>query len=205
MARRAQQTKRLYEMCATAIVSGRGDLDGAAQVGFDIELPIFSVGRAAELAGIHPQTLRQYDRLGLVVPQRTDGGARRYSLRDIDRLAQAQTLSQDEGINLNGITRILQLEEENRELRRQVDRLRKPEGSSIFAAGTDGDIVEMHVAQHLRHFRQRLHMNRRALPAGTSHLQEAPREATSRAMIPWKGQGNAQAGSRYNYSDDTEV
>ena len=69
---------------------------------------------------MHPQTLRQYDRLGLVVPQRTEGGARRYSLRDISRLAQAQQLSQEEGINLAGITRILELEEENRELRRQL-------------------------------------------------------------------------------------
>ena len=121
-ARAARQIKRLYEMCAMAIVAGRADLDGAAEVGFDIELPVFSVGAAGELANVHPQTLRQYDRLGLVVPQRTEGGARRYSLRDISRLAQAQQLSQEEGINLAGITRILELEEENRELRRQVDR-----------------------------------------------------------------------------------
>ena len=122
-ARAARQIKRLYEMCAMAIVAGRADLDGAAEVGFDIELPVFSVGAAGELANVHPQTLRQYDRLGLVVPQRTEGGARRYSLRDISRLAQAQQLSQEEGINLAGITRILELEEENRELRRQVERL----------------------------------------------------------------------------------
>ena len=109
-------------MCAMAIVAGRTALDGAAEVGFDIELPVFSVGAAGELANVHPQTLRQYDRLGLVVPQRTEGGARRYSLRDISRLAQAQQLSQEEGVNLAGITRILELEEENRELRRQVDR-----------------------------------------------------------------------------------
>ena len=121
-ARAARQIKRLYEMCAMAIVAGRADLDGAAEVGFDIELPVFSVGAAGELANVHPQTLRQYDRLGLVVPQRTEGGARRYSLRDISRLAQAQQLSQEEGINLAGITRILELEEENRELRRQVER-----------------------------------------------------------------------------------
>ena len=109
-------------MCAIAIVAGRADLDGADEVGFDIELPVFTVGRAAELANVHPQTLRQYDRLGLVVPQRTGGGARRYSLRDVFRLVQAQQLSQEEGINLAGITRILELEEENRELRRQVER-----------------------------------------------------------------------------------
>ena len=94
-ARAARQIKRLYEMCAMAIVAGRADLDGAAEVGFDIELPVFSVGAAGELANVHPQTLRQYDRLGLVVPQRTEGGARRYSLRDISRLAQAQQLSQE--------------------------------------------------------------------------------------------------------------
>ena len=131
MARVAQQVRQLYEMCAVALVSGRANLDGASEVGFDVELPVFTVGRAAELAHIHPQTLRQYDRLGLVVPQRTDGGARRYSLRDVSRLAHAQQLSQDEGINLAGITRILDLEEENRELRRQVARLRKPSGSSV--------------------------------------------------------------------------
>lgn len=94
MARVAQQVRQLYEMCAVALVSGRANLDGASEVGFDVELPVFTVGRAAELAHIHPQTLRQYDRLGLVVPQRTDGGARRYSLRDVSRLAHAQQLSQ---------------------------------------------------------------------------------------------------------------
>ena len=64
-----QQVRQLYEMCAIAIVAGRADLDGADEVGFDIELPVFTVGRAAELANVHPQTLRQYDRLGLVVPR----------------------------------------------------------------------------------------------------------------------------------------
>ena len=91
MARLANQMKQLYAMCATALVMGRADLDGADDVGFDIELPIFTVGQTAELANIHPQTLRQYDRLGLVRPQRTDGGARRYCLRDIARLTRAVT------------------------------------------------------------------------------------------------------------------
>jgi len=137
-ARAARQIKRLYEMCAMAIVAGRADLDGAAEVGFDIELPVFSVGAAGELANVHPQTLRQYDRLGLVVPQRTEGGARRYSLRDISRLAQAQQLSQEEGINLAGITRILELEEENRELRRQVERLGPAAGPRRVAPAVGG-------------------------------------------------------------------
>lgn len=63
-ARAARQAKMLYDMCAMAIVAGRADLDGADEVGFDIELPMFTVGRAGELANVHPQTLRQYDRWG---------------------------------------------------------------------------------------------------------------------------------------------
>ena len=139
MARLANQMKQLYAMCATALVMGRADLDGADDVGFDIELPIFTVGQTAELANIHPQTLRQYDRLGLVRPQRTDGGARRYCLRDIARLTRAQRLSQDEGINLSGIARILVLEEENRQLRREVKRMQTGDQESVFAAGRDGN------------------------------------------------------------------
>ena len=105
---------------------------------------MFTVSQAAQIAGVHPQTLRQYDRLGLVVPQRTEGGARRYTLRDVARLAQAQQLSQDEGINLAGITHILSLQEENRQLRRQIRHLRRRlDGDSVFEAGMDGEVVEV--------------------------------------------------------------
>ena len=122
-ARAARQIKRLYEMCAMAIVAGRATWTVPPKSVSTSSCPSSrSVRRRAR--NVHPQTLRQYDRLGLVVPQRTEGGARRYSLRDISRLAQAQQLSQEEGVNLAGITRILELEEENRELRRQVERLR---------------------------------------------------------------------------------
>ena len=184
-ARAARQIKRLYEMCAMAIVA---DLDGAAEVGFDIELPVFSVGAAGELANVHPQTLRQYDRLGLVVPQRTEGGARRYSLRDISRLAQAQQLSQEEGINLAGITRILELEEENRELRRQVERLRKPAGSSVFAADADGGIVEVERSQRARMWRRQLRADARQLPSRESVRAERAEEGDdmgSRSVVVW--------------------
>ena len=68
MAKTARQTRQLYALCATALVLGRADLDGADNAGFDIALPIFTVGQTAEIADIHPQTLRQYDRLGLVSP-----------------------------------------------------------------------------------------------------------------------------------------
>lgn len=166
MTRVTRQVKALYEMCAMALVESRANLDGADDVGFDIDLPLFTVGRAGELASIHPQTLRQYDRQGLIVPQRTEGGARRYSLRDIDRLAQAQHLSQDEGINLSGIARILDLQEENRQLRREVKRLDKPEGSSIFAADTEGGITEIQRSRQARLWRHEIHVRTRELTAG---------------------------------------
>jgi MerR family transcriptional regulator, heat shock protein HspR len=69
----------------------------------------FLISVAAELAGMHAQTLRTYDRLGLVSPRRTSGGGRRYSEHDLDLLREVQRLSQDEGVNLAGIKRIIEL------------------------------------------------------------------------------------------------
>jgi MerR family transcriptional regulator, heat shock protein HspR len=69
----------------------------------------FLISVAAELAGMHAQTLRTYDRLGLVSPRRTSGGGRRYSQRDVELLRQVQRLSQHEGVNLAGIKRIIEL------------------------------------------------------------------------------------------------
>lgn len=74
------------------------------------DAPVFVISVAAELAGMHAQTLRQYDRLGLVTPGRTLGGGRRYSARDVALLREVQRLSQDEGLNLAGIKRIIELE-----------------------------------------------------------------------------------------------
>lgn len=143
MSRYDTETRNAYIACAAAIVEGRMDLDGADASGFSVNLPVFNVSQTAQLVVIHPQTLRQYDRLGLIVPQRTDGGARRYSLRDVDRLMLAQHLMQDESINLSGVARILTLMEENRELRRQVRRLKQPQGASVFEASLNGQVVEV--------------------------------------------------------------
>lgn len=155
MARIAQEVKRAYAACAAAIVSGRADLDAVDELGLNVELPVFTVGQAAQVAGIHPQTLRQYDRLGLIVPQRTEGGARRYTLRDIERIAQAQRLSQDEGINLAGVTHILSLQEENRQLRRQIRHMRRRmAGDSVFEADMDGEVVEVHQSRFARIWRR---------------------------------------------------
>jgi MerR family transcriptional regulator/heat shock protein HspR len=91
----------------------------------------FLISVAAELAGMHAQTLRTYDRLGLVSPQRSSGGGRRYSDRDVDLLREVQRLSQDEGVNLAGIKRIIELTNQVEalqsrvaEMADEVDRLR---------------------------------------------------------------------------------
>jgi MerR family transcriptional regulator/heat shock protein HspR len=87
------------------------------------DAPVFVISVAAELAGMHAQTLRQYDRLGLVTPGRTGGGGRRYSARDVALLREVQRLSQDEGMNLAGIKRIIELETQVDALRQRVAEL----------------------------------------------------------------------------------
>lgn len=84
---------------------------------------MFVISVAAELAGVHPQTLRIYERKGLLDPARTGGGSRRYSQGDIDRLQRIQDLTQD-GLNLAGVKRVLELESELRVLRAELDRAR---------------------------------------------------------------------------------
>jgi MerR family transcriptional regulator/heat shock protein HspR len=81
------------------------------------DMPVYVISVAASLSGMHPQTLRGYERVGLVTPRRTSGGGRRYSMRDILALREIQRLSQDEGINLSGIKRILDLERELEQVR----------------------------------------------------------------------------------------
>lgn len=82
------------------------------------ETPVYVISVAAQLSGLHPQTLRAYDRLGLVSPGRSTGRGRRYSMRDILALREVQRLSQDEGVNLSGIKRILELNDELERSRR---------------------------------------------------------------------------------------
>ncbi|MEV6067981.1 helix-turn-helix domain-containing protein [Nocardia sp. NPDC052001] len=87
------------------------------------EAQYFLISVAAQLAGMHAQTLRTYDRLGLVSPQRTSGGGRRYSDRDVQLLREVQRLSQDEGVNLAGIKRIIELTNQVEELQQRVAEL----------------------------------------------------------------------------------
>ncbi|HLJ99668.1 MAG TPA: helix-turn-helix transcriptional regulator [Streptosporangiaceae bacterium] len=87
------------------------------------DLPVYVISVAAQLAGMHPQTLRAYDRIGLVSPGRAAGRGRRYSMRDILALRQIQRLSQDEGVNLAGIKLILDAHRELDQARRLVSEL----------------------------------------------------------------------------------
>jgi MerR family transcriptional regulator, heat shock protein HspR len=84
------------------------------------EARTFLISVAAELAGMHAQTLRTYDRLGLVSPLRSSGGGRRYSQRDVELLREVQRLSQAEGVNLAGIKRIIELSDQVEALRSRL-------------------------------------------------------------------------------------
>lgn len=147
--------------------------------------PILSVSVAAELAGMHAQTVRQYDRLGLVVAKRTQGGGRRYSLEDVDRLTLIQKLSQDEGINLAGIARIFELEREVERVKKQRNRAERErdqlravsdvlaaelkkaraEENSVFAVDRRG---EVRIADRLDLLRSALRAGRRETADGSA-------------------------------------
>ncbi|MGB8022173.1 MAG: MerR family transcriptional regulator [Candidatus Nanopelagicales bacterium] len=98
---------------------------------FDDETPVYVISVAAALAGLHPQTLRQYDRLGLVSPNRTTGRNRLYSMRDIARLQEIQRLAAA-GVNLTGVVRILDLEEQIVRLRRRLETFEQRERSTAL-------------------------------------------------------------------------
>jgi MerR family transcriptional regulator/heat shock protein HspR len=130
------------------------------------DTPVLTVSQAAELAGMHPQTLRQYDRLGLVVPRRTAGRGRRYSRRDVARLLQVQRLAQGEGINLAGIKRILDLEQHVSVLERQLADLLRMQAARdeaegrVFAAGSGGEVVAVPLGRRVRRSELRVERGR---------------------------------------------
>src|ERR1700712_3394556 len=119
--------------------------------------PIFAIAVAAELAAMHPQTLRQYDRLGLVSPTRTAGKSRRYSMRDVVQLREIARLSA-EGLNLEGIKRMLDLENQVAALQSRVreletalaDELLNRPGRRVFAAGSEGDVVSLRAGERVK-------------------------------------------------------
>lgn len=132
------------------------------------ETPVFVISVAAQLAGMHAQTLRQYDRLGLVTPSRTQGGGRRYSARDVQRLREVQRLSQQEGVSLAGIQRILHLENQVEALQGRIEELslalqqaELANGRRVFSVGSAGETVMIRPGQR-------------------------PRQALSQALVVWE-------------------
>ena len=107
--------------------------------------PLFVISVAAELSNMHPQTLRQYDRMGLVSPTRTLGQSRRYTMTDVAKLREISRLSQ-EGVSLEGIRRVLELVTENQDLKNRVrdlevelaNQVMSQPGKRVFAAGDQG-------------------------------------------------------------------
>jgi MerR family transcriptional regulator/heat shock protein HspR len=108
----------------------------------DESTPVYVISIAAELAGMHPQTLRQYDRLGIVSPGRSPGRGRRYSAREVALLREVQRLSQEEGVNLEGIRRILGLENQVEALQNRVRELEAELSAARAAAETE--VAEAH-------------------------------------------------------------
>ena len=139
---------------------------------FAEDAPVFVISVAAELAGMHAQTLRQYDRLGLVSPSRTRGGGRRYSSRDVEQLREVQRLSQ-EGVSLAGIRRILDLESHIAALQSRVEELGTElaaaqaalsTGARVFAVGPRGEVVAVRPGQR------------------------PPRATSSQALVVWRSE-----------------
>ncbi|XAO67935.1 helix-turn-helix transcriptional regulator [Diaminobutyricibacter sp. McL0608] len=127
----------------------------------DEHTQVFVISVAAELAGMHPQTLRQYDRLGLVSPSRTPGKSRRYSMRDVAKLQEISRLGA-EGVSLEGIRRILELEDQVgaltgriRELEAALsDELLNRPGRRVFAAGSAGEVISLRAGTRMRRSNQ---------------------------------------------------
>ena len=141
----------------------------------------FLISVAAELAGMHAQTLRTYDRLGLVSPERSSGGGRRYSEHDVDLLREVQRLSQDEGVNLAGIKRIRQLQDEVEALSARVAEL---EESLAVARATTIPLAVPAQQDHAAAQAQSM-----ANPAYRPDLLPAiPAFGTSTALVVWKPQ-----------------
>jgi MerR family transcriptional regulator/heat shock protein HspR len=124
------------------------------------DMPVYVISVAASLSGMHPQTLRGYERVGLVTPRRSAGGGRRYSMRDILALREIQRLSQEEGINLNGIKRILDLERELQQTR-------------LLAAELHGEVARLRAELE----------STRAVAARLAHLRRAPADPAA-TLVP---------------------
>ncbi|WP_083441282.1 heat shock protein transcriptional repressor HspR [Nitriliruptor alkaliphilus] len=123
----APEPGRAWSWSARRRADQQADQPGAGADRFDAtedeDAPVYVISVAAELADLHPQTLRAYEREGLLTPARTEGGTRRYSHRDVERLRLIKTLTTDEGLNLAGVRVVLELGEKLEGARRRVGEL----------------------------------------------------------------------------------
>ena len=131
--------------------------------------PLFVISVAAELAGMHAQTLRSYDREGLVSPGRTASGGRRYSQRDIALLREVQRLSQDEGVNRAGIKRIIELEAQVLALQARLAEL----------------------AEEIGQARAELRSAHQHTASSVAEASEAVHRSYRRDVVPWRAPGTA--------------
>ena len=177
-------------------------------MGIDANAPIFVISVAAELADMHPQTLRQYDRLGIVSPSRAPGRSRRYSQRDIEMLREVQRLSQ-EGVSLEGIKRIMELQKQVSGLRARVSELsaeldqvqqRTNDMGRIFAAGLAGDVVTLARGQRPPASRSAGRPLGLAALAARTHrvmaLPAGPSSSADRALVGYQSDHGEFFGSR---------
>lgn len=125
---------------------------------------VYVISVAAELAGVHPQTLRIYERRGLIQPYRTPGGTRRYSQDDIDRLALIQELT-DQGLNLEGVKRVLDLRERIDRLEKDLDEIKSALSEALQQA--DRQVAEVH-----RSYRRDIVLRRHLAPDITRRLKD---------------------------------
>lgn len=122
--------------------AGRPGPGGGARVRDDYDAPVYVISIAAELADMHPQTLRAYERKGLVEPARTGGNTRRYSRRDVDRLRLIQALTQDQGLNLAGVRVVLDMGEQLEHARHRIGELE--DMVRALAARLEDDVEAAH-------------------------------------------------------------
>ncbi len=131
--------------------------------------PVYVISVAAELAGVHPQTLRMYERKGLLRPKRTEGRGRRYSDRDVEHVRLIQSLTQDRGVNLAGVEMVMTL---TRELERAREHLRKVEHDLVVTE---------------RRMREEIERVRRSMRADLVPLRNA--------MVPWRSSSSSSSSS----------
>jgi MerR family transcriptional regulator/heat shock protein HspR len=107
------------------------------------ERAVYIISVAAELSGVHPQTLRMYERRGLLAPERTSGNTRRYSERDIERIRMIQELTQREGVSLAGVKLFIEMREQLAEMRRRTEELERELLEQMRSRGSSAEIVPL--------------------------------------------------------------